>query len=211
MRALSVKNIYDKKFKTFEFDGVWKDTMGMPETNGFWLIYGQEKNGKSWFAIKLAEYLSQFQKTLYVSAEEGVGKTFVDACARAKVCHTSKLKFLEYVPIEDLNEKIAQKRAAKIVLIDNITIYADELKNGTLRQMHHQYKDTHLFIFIAHEEKNEPYTATAKLAKRLAKIIVRVEGLACFVSGRCPGGTLTIDEERAQLYHGTEISNQNPN
>ena len=204
---LTIKNIYDKKFRTFSFDGVWKDTIGEPEQAGFWLIYGAEKNGKTWFSIKLADYLSKFARTAYVSAEEGLSKAFVEACERAGLEPNSNLKFMEYTSIEELDAKLEKRKSPKVLVLDNITMYVDELKNGVLRKLHHKYRDTKLFIFVAHEEKNEPYTATAKLAKKLAKVIIRVEGLACFISGRCPGGTLMIDEEKAMLYHGTNIKN----
>ncbi len=113
------------------------------------------------------------------------------------------MKFLEYLPLSELKEKLNKRRSAKVVVIDNLTIYADELKNGGLRKMMGQHKNK-LLVFIAHEERKEPYTATAKLCRKLAKIIVRVQGLACFVSGRCKGGMLMIDEEKAGLYHGTK-------
>ncbi|MDB0601108.1 hypothetical protein [Tenacibaculum maritimum] len=205
-RSLTIKNLYDKKFKTFDFKGVWQDTMGKPEVNGAWIVYGAEKNGKTWFSLKLAEYLSGFGKTMYVSAEEGTGMTFVDACRRAKIdLNNNMLHFQEYIPIEELDKKLSNRKAAKIVFLDNVTIYADELKNGVLRKFLQKHSDK-LIVFIAHEERKEPYTATAKLARKLAKIIVRVQGLACFVSGRCNGGILMIDEQKAALYHGTEIT-----
>lgn len=204
-RSLTVKNLYDKKFKTFDFRGVWRDTMGTPEVNGAWIVYGAEKNGKTWFSLKLAEFLSTFDKTLYISAEEGTGKTFVDACRRAKIDLNSKqLLFSEYMTIEEVDKKLSSRKAPKIVFFDNVTIYADELKNGVLRKFLKKHEDK-LLVFIAHEERKEPYTATAKLVRKLAKIIVRVQGLACFVSGRCKGGVLMIDEEKASLYHGTQI------
>lgn len=205
-RSLTIKNLYDKKYKTFAFDGVFKDTMGTPEKKGAWLIYGAEKNGKTWFALKFAEYLSKFEKTLYVSAEEGIDKTFTDSCRRANINFNNKsLHFSEYIPIEELDEKISKRKSDKIIIIDNITIYADELKNGVVRKFLKKHENK-LIIFVAHEERNEPYTATAKLVRKLAKIIIRVQGLACFVSGRCPGGTLMIDENKAMLYHGTQIA-----
>ena len=46
-RTLSIKNLYDKKHKCFDFDGVWLDVMGNPEKCGIWLIWGNEKNGKT--------------------------------------------------------------------------------------------------------------------------------------------------------------------
>ncbi len=109
---------------------------------------------------------------------------------------------MEYLPLKELNEKLSKRKSAKIIVIDNITIYADELKNGGFRKMLNQHKDK-LLVFIAHEERKEPYTATAKLCRKLAQIIIRVQGLTCFISGRCQGGMLMIDEEKADLYHGT--------
>jgi len=204
-RTLSIGNMYAKKHDAFDFAGVWRDALGEPEKNGSWLIWGAEKNGKTWFALLLANYLSEFGKVLYISAEEGIGKAFVDSCKRAKLEPTnSNLKILEYISIEELEEKLSKRRSPDIIFLDNITIYADELKNGVFRELLRKYPKK-LFIFIAHEDRGEPYTATAKLVRKLAKVIVYVKGLACMVSGRVPGGTLMIDENKAKLFHGNEI------
>ena len=53
MKALSVKQAYSKKFKKFEFEGIWQEVFGNPETTGGWIIHGDEKQGKSTFALKL--------------------------------------------------------------------------------------------------------------------------------------------------------------
>lgn len=203
-KLLNLKNLYDKKFDIFDFDGDYEKVFGNPEKKGFWLVYGAEKHGKTWFSLKVAEYISQFEKVLYVSAEEGIDKTFVDACARAKLQPSNSLQFAEYIPLEELETKLEKRRSARVVFFDNVTIYSDELKGGKVRNMMRQHSNK-LFVFIAHEEDNKPYTAQAKLIKKLSKIIIRVEGLAAFVSGRCPGGTLMIDEEKASIYHGTQI------
>lgn len=204
-RTLSIKNIYSKTFKTFGFEGVFRDTLGNPETSGVWIIYGPEKHGKTWLSIKLAEYLSSFGKVLYISAEEGTGQAFVDTCKRVKLDSANRdLQFSEYIEIEKLHEKLSKRKAPKVVFLDNVTVYQDDLKYGGFRRLKDKHPNT-LFVFVAHEERNEPYTATGKLIKKLANIIIRVQGLACFVSGRCPGGTLTIDEEKASLFHGHEI------
>jgi hypothetical protein len=205
-RTLSVKNLYDIKHKTFAFDGVWLDAMGNPEKNGAWIIWGAEKNGKTWFALMLADYLSRGDdKVLYISGEEGTDKAFIDACSRAGIGPEKRgLNFIEYEPIEEVSARLKKRKAARIIFIDNITVYVDDLKNGAFRKLLNDHPDC-LFIFLAHEDRNEPYTATAKLCRRLAKIIVHVEGLACTVSGRCPGGRLMIDEEKAALYHGHDI------
>ncbi len=162
----------------------------------------RRKNGKTWFALKLAQYLSGFEKTLYVSAEEGTGKGFVDACRRAGIdSGCRKLQFLEYIPINDLTEKLGKRGAPKVVILDNLTIYNDELKYGAFQSLLRTHDDT-LFVFLAHEEKGQPYTASAKMCRKLAKIIAHVQGLTAHISGRCPGGKIIIDETKSALYWG---------
>ena len=201
-RSLTLRNLYDKKFQFLSFDGPLAEVLGEPEKSGLWLIWGMEKNGKTWFALKLADILSQTEKVLYVSGEEGMGKAFKEACQRVRLdVGNRSLQFLEYTPLAELDEKLSKRKSARIVFIDNITVYQDELKNGGLRKLANKH-ESKLFIMLAHEERKEPYTSTAKLVKKLAKVIFYIKGLSCFVSGRCPGGSLIIDEDRATLYHG---------
>ena len=85
-RAISTKTLFEKKYKEFKFTGVWGDVLGNPEKGKEWLIWGDEKNGKTLFALKLAEYISQFESVMYISAEEGFGKSFQqNAKERAKI------------------------------------------------------------------------------------------------------------------------------
>lgn len=209
-RPLNIRTAYSKKFETFNFKGIWQDVFGNVTRNGVWIVYGAEKNGKTWFSLKLADYISQFESTLYVSAEEGLEKEFVDAMKRANLePDNDSLKFCEYTSLESISIRLEKREAPKVVFFDNVTIYKDELSYGGFQKFWRRHPNT-LLIFIAHEERNEPYTSTARMIKRLSKIIIRVQGLACFVSGRCPGGSLMIDEEKAMLYHGTEIKNSTP-
>ena len=59
-----------------------------------------------------------------------------------------------------------------------------------------------LFIFLAHEEKGQPYTGSAKMCKRLAKVIVHIDCFTASFSGRCPGGVLQIDKDLAETILG---------
>jgi KaiC/GvpD/RAD55 family RecA-like ATPase len=206
-RAISTKSLLEKIYKNFEFDGIWLLVLGVIAKGGFWLIYGNEKNGKTLFALKLAEYLTKFESVLYVSAEEGTGKEFQANAERAKLDpKVKRLKFIEYIDLETLKTKLRKRQSPKIVIIDNITVYVSELKNGQLYTLKEEFPNI-TFIFMAHEDKNEPYTSTAKLCKKLAKVIIRVVGLTAFVSGRCPGGQIVVDEQTAMLYHGSQIKN----
>ena len=70
-RRLSVSNLYSQKFKFMPFTGEWKKILGNRERKGCWMIYGNAKNGKTSFALRLANYLSSIEKVLYIAAEEG--------------------------------------------------------------------------------------------------------------------------------------------
>lgn len=206
-RALTVNNLYQKKYITFPFTGIWLEVFGEPTTSGIWLIYGKEKNGKTWGTLLMASYLSEFTTVLYISAEEGTDKEFQEACKRAYIDPANKnIKFSEYEPMEDLYKRLKQRKAPKVVVLDNLTIYNEELKANGVKKLKQDFPNT-LFLMVAHEERNKPYTASANMASKLAKVLIRVKGLVLNVGGRCPGGTLIIDEDKALLYYGTEINN----
>ena len=201
-RTRSIGNLYAKKYKTMELDGVWRDIFGDIEQSGCWLIWGREKNGKTRLAALLAKYLCEQYRVLYVSAEEGESLNFTNICKWAGFTPGDrKFQILEYIELEELRQRLTIRNAPNIVFIDNITVYQDELKYGGLRGLLKDFKKT-VFVFIAHEKDGAPQTATAKMASQLATAIMHVQGLRCQVSGRVPGGSVVIDEKRAGLYHG---------
>lgn len=208
-KPVSIQTLKKKTFETFDFYGDYRVVFGNPERFGFWIIYGKEKHGKTWLSLLLADYFSKFEKCLFISAEEGLSKNFVEAIERAQLRSDNKrLGFVEYVELDYVRERLSKRKAPKVIFFDNITAYEDELKGGKLTQLFHDYKNKALFVFLAHEDeqkKGQPYTAAAKKVKKFASVIIRVEGLTGFVSGRCPGGALMVDEAKAQLYHGTEV------
>ena len=207
-RSLTLSNLYARKFKTIEFEGVLADVLANPEQGGAWIIMGQEKHGKTALSLLLAQELSKIDKNLYVSGEEGCGADFVSSCQRLNLDPQNRnIHFTDYISIDELREKLAKRRSAKFVFIDNLTVYRDELSHGVLRKLLNDFPDV-LFIFLAHVERNEPYTATAKLVRKLAKVIFSVEGLSVKVAGRVPGGHLIINEQQAQLYHGNNNSDE---
>lgn len=199
MKILSARNLYDMKHSCFDFDGQWLGIFGNPPKNGVWSIQGREKHGKTAFTLSLVKYLSNFEKVLYVSAEEGTDSLFVDAVKRAEIPATNRIGFLPYIGINDLNLKLKKRNAPRIVVIDNMTVYMDEFKRNGIVDFMRQHENI-LIIFISHEERKEPATAAGRLVKKLAKIIIRIEGLQAQIGGRCPGGNLLIHDEKADLY-----------
>lgn len=207
VKSYSIQSLRKLPDPRYQFTGEYKQVFGNPTISGFWIVYGEEKMGKSFFSLKLAEYFSKKAKTLYVSAEEGIDGDFRAAIERANLDPSNKnLTFCEKLTIEEIDARIRKKQNPKVFIIDNTSAYESELTKQTILRLKEEYKKDIIFIFIAHEEEGKIYTAAARTIKRFAKVIVRVEGMAALVSGRVPGGTLKIDYEKALLYHGTAIN-----
>lgn len=203
MRFKTIKNVLDKSYDTLPLTGVYAETLGMPEANGLWLIYGAEKHGKTTVSLIMANMLSELRKTAYVQAEQGLDKDFQDTLKRLSISpKKGSLLFEGYVPITTIDQAAKKRNQPDIYFLDNSTVYAAELKGQTIQNLIRDNPNK-LFILIAHEENGAPYPACAKQAKRLAKRIIRVEGNRATVEGRASGGHLIIDEEKAQLYWGT--------
>jgi hypothetical protein len=200
------KDLLNLKFKTFAFDGVYLETMGTPEINGLFLIYGDLKQGKTSFSLMFAEYLSQFEKAAYISAEQGISSSFQSTYSKViKNPNSKRLSFEKRMSFEQIAMKYAKREAPKIIFIDNLTAY-DGLRKSDIYQLRDALPN-HLLVFIAHEDdRGKPKGATGKLCAELADKIIQVTGMACKISGRDAKGILMIDEEKALLYHGTEIT-----
>lgn len=199
MKVLSAQNLYAMKHTFFQFDGQWKEMLGEQPTCGSWLVYGPEKHGKTSFTLSLIKYLSNFKKVLYVSGEEGTDKLFIDTLLRAGIGPSNRIGFLPYVPIPELNTVLKKRKSADIIVIDNMTIYMDEFKRNGIMDFIRMHPNK-LIIFISHEERKEPSTSAGRYVKKIAKIIVRIEGLVAQIGGRCPGGQVLIHEEAADLF-----------
>lgn len=206
-RSLTSKNLLEKKSGPMVeiSNKVLKKLIGPAECKGCWVIYGKEKNGKTTAALQLAKSLAPAQTTDYISAEEGMDASFQEACRRVGINKATKIKWSEYLPLATLIEKYKRPKSAKVIIIDNMTIYADEFKEIKLSQMLSELKGK-LIIFIAHEERKEPYPAVARMAKKLAKVYMHVEGLKGTVVSRfgIGGGDFLIDKDQATLYWGEE-------
>lgn len=204
-RSLTTKNLYDKKpGKLVQFTSpAFRELIGaQAELKGLWLIYGPEKNGKTWLSLTLARDLAVNQKVTYISAEEGVDVSFKLACKRAGITKGDKILFDEYIPVPELIDKFQKPKSSQVIVMDNALIYKDDFKYlrlvDFLAQLHNK-----LIILVGHEERKEPYPAIAKQAKKLCKAYIHVLGLRAFIVSRySKGGYVDIDMEKAELYWG---------
>ena len=207
-RSLTTKNLFDKKTgKTVQLSNPKLiELIGNAEAKGGWLIYGPEKNGKTWLSLQIARDLSKREKVAYISAEEGTDDSFKEACKRAGITKADRILFDAYMPLEDLILKFKKPKTPNLIFIDNLTIYADEFKNIRFLELLKALPNK-LIVSVAHEDRNEPSPAAAKMAKKLCKVIINVKGLRAFVTSRfSKGGEMDIDPEKAELYWGNTIT-----
>ena len=209
-RSLTTKNVFDKKsFRRVEFvSELLSQAIGPAEARGIWLIYGAEKNGKTWFVLTLARELAatEKKKIAYISAEEGLEDSFQAAMDRAGITCDTRILWNDYLGVSEIVEKFSKPRTPDIIFIDNLLIYKDELSGLNIRKQLTDLLPNKLLIFVAHEERKLPYPAAAQTAKRLAKVYVRVVGLKAFVVSRYAKaqGEIVINDELSEMYWGAE-------
>lgn len=204
-RSKTTKNLFDRKPKHLVklTNPTLREAIGEPEMRGCWFVYGLDKNGKTTFTLMLAQDIAINERVAYISAEEGLEKSFTDACRRAGIKEGDRILWDEYLSVEEIVDKFSKPKTPHIIVIDNLTMYQDELKPTKLKKELIDKLPDKLFIFLGHEERGVPYPALARMANKLAKVVVHVVGLKSFIVSRSGvGGEITIDQERAELYWG---------
>lgn len=205
-RSLTSKNLLEKKSgAVIKIDHpILSEAIGEAELKGCWLIYGSEKNGKTWLTLKLAKAIAPNHKIDYISAEEGIDKSFREACTRAGINKADKINWNEEIPIAELIEKYKKPKTAQVIVLDNLSCYIDDFRKIAFRELLKQLPNK-LIICVAHEERKEPFPAVAKQASKFAKVIINVKGLKGFVTSRfSKGGEVVIDEDKSELYWGSK-------
>jgi len=207
-RGRTTRNLFERKPSKIVriADPVLREAIGEAERSGCWFIYGSEKNGKTSLTLMMAQTLAKGERVAYISAEEGLDKSFTDACRRAGINVTDKILWEEYMSVEELVADYSKGKAPRIIFIDNLTVYSDEITPKELKKKLLDAMPGRLIVLIGHEERNQPYPAVARMASKMAKVNFRVQGLqASIVSRFGSGGDIVIDPDRAELYWGAKI------
>jgi len=180
-RALTVTNIYDKKYRLFDFTDKWFDAFDRPEMSGIWFIWGNSGNGKTSFIIQLIKELTKFDKVLFNSLEEGTGHTLRKSFEKFNMCDVkNKLHVVKDSP-EDLIKRLSQKQSARIVIIDSFQYMQMNYKEYISFKIKFPEK---LIIFISHADGKAPSGRSAKSVKFDATLKIWVEGYRAFSHGR---------------------------
>lgn len=119
MRTQSPLEIQGRNVEVYPFTGDYNKIFGEPDIRFSTLIRGEAKSGKSTYAAKFAQYVSQFGKVLYVSAEERLNSKTLQN--RLKYCNVTseKVRFIHEKNISNI-EAVIRTGGFRFVIIDSV-------------------------------------------------------------------------------------------
>lgn len=203
-RALTVKEVLNKKRQTFPFDGKWADAFGQPERTGVWFIWGRSGNGKTSFVMQLIAELCKYDRVAFDSMEEGDSLSMRQKLVRHGLSQVgSRFHLLNAEPMNELRERLSRRKSYNIIVIDSFQY--TQMSYRDYIQFKEQFKDK-LIIFISHAKGSLPRGSAAEGVMYDATLKIWVEGFKAFSKGRFigPTGEFTIWDEGAARYWGTE-------
>jgi hypothetical protein len=201
MKALTARQVIEKKRVIYEFTERYAESFGSPEKNAIWMIFGKSGNGKTHFVLLLCKYLAEnFGSVAYNSLEEGDKKSFAIALEHVGMIDVHRFNLIPSIPMNEFVDRLAKRHQSNFAVIDSIQYsgitYHDHaaikkrLKNKSL-------------IYISHGNGNNPDGKTADKVRYDADIKVHVIGFIASVRSRYGGNKpFIIWEEGAKKYWG---------
>ncbi len=184
-RAYSPREIVGRKNLALLLPARWRQVFGEPEKSALWFVSGPSASGKSSFVMQLAKELCAFGRVLYLSYEEGIGRSFQNRLRYLHMDETEgRLRVAVSDTFDELAERLAMKRSADFVIIDSLQqsgfTYADceELQRRFPKKG---------FVFVSMELGGKPMGTGAIKLRYLADMKVRVLGYRAYCLGRGGG------------------------
>lgn len=200
-RAVSVDQLLKKKFKTLDLSKPFADSLGVPESNGSWIIWADSGNGKTSYCMQLAKELAKFGKVVYNTLEEGARKSMQDAMIRHNMKEVSRnFQVLNRESMPDLIERLSKRKSPKFVFIDSLQ-YSGLTKAKYFKLVNDF--PSKLFIFISHADGKQPDGRVARSVRYHCDVKTFIQGFKASSISRMGGGQdFIIWEQGASEYWG---------
>ena len=155
-RALNVRDILNKKYDVFPFEGKWKDAFDTPEVRGCWFVWGNSGNGKTSFVMQLCKELCKYDRVAFNSLEEGTSLTVQNNLRRFGMAEVSRhLAFIKE-DIPTLKIRLRRHKSFNIVIIDSFQY--TQMTYRDYIQLKEEFPDK-LFVFISHARGKKQFYA----------------------------------------------------
>ena len=188
------------------------DTIGQIEDTFTMIIYGDSGNGKTNLTVDLLTEFKEVGSMLYISYEEGHGKTVQDMVLRHNLVERfPNLKFSKGETCESLIQMLKRKKSAKVVVIDSWQFSDFTIEDYKQLKKLFVFGKTpgkrRIFIFISHVNGRHPDGKSAIEIKRDANIKIHVEGFIGSVISRFGSKrNYLIWEQGAKQHWGKEFN-----
>ncbi len=185
MKTIGTYQLSQMRFDNYAFTGAFAKSFGCPEKNFSMIVYGDSGNGKTDFNVQWAKYLSQFEKVLYLSHEEGISSTIQGAFERHNMREVSgKVIVAEKATFDELIEYLKKRNSPKVVIIDSLDymrLTTEQYK--TLRTLFPKKS----FIIISWSRSDLPKSQSGKDIEYMCDIKVRVKNYVAYPRCRYGG------------------------
>jgi adenosyl cobinamide kinase/adenosyl cobinamide phosphate guanylyltransferase len=137
MRTFSPKDITERTVETYQFTGDWQKILGEPDIRFSTLIRGEAKSGKSTYCAKFAQYVSQFGRVLYISAEERLNsKTLQQRLKHAGVT-SQNVRFIHEKNLDKIKQQIKNGKY-RFIIFDSVQHI--QMNYNDFEAMRHEFK-----------------------------------------------------------------------
>ncbi len=212
-KRISVKNIAQKKYSLV--DGLSKeikDSLGEIEDTFTAIIYGESGHGKTNMTVQLLKELHPLGSMLYISYEEGHGKSIQDLINRHNLAtELPNLQFSDGETITELVTYLKKKQSPKVIVLDSWQ-YA-EFTFEDYKELKRQFVfgktagRRKIFLFISHVKGSTPDGKSAIEVKRDCNIKIHVSHFVGFITSRFSGSikNYCIYEAGAKNHYGRDL------
>lgn len=169
-RIIKATELGKQEYKGLHFKGLWREFFGLPSLNFHILIHGNSGEGKSTFCLWFARYLAEnFGRVLYVSAEEGLNKTFHD---KLKSCEAEvdNLYILDAGTGDELMQEV-ETNEFHFIILDSL--HDMEIDAHKMKLIFERYPHTAFVCIDQNNKKGDLLGANEK--KHMVDVVVNVK------------------------------------
>jgi hypothetical protein len=209
MKALTVENILQRRYRTLDLTGEWLEAFGRPAPTGVWFVWGNSGNGKTSFVLQLIKELSRSERVFFNSLEEGDGLTLREGLERCGFTRHDRRVLVGVEDREALEKRLKQWKSPNVVVIDSFQAFGLNYREYLELKKAMRSK---LLIFVSQASANLPKGSAATSVMYDADMKIWVEGFRAFSKGRTfgTGDYYTVWGERAAKYWGKTGEGQDP-